>query len=159
MITLLVKTTSDSTRAACMDLTGDIAGAAVDPMSSNWESDTDALAPPTLEKVVTNVAIEEIATVLWEVFSTQPQCSETPELSGSADTPAMMELALLSGTWLRSRHWFQVPALTPGPAGDGPWLFAYASTVVPSVRPLPFVTLLPTSGPAWSQGWWCNIAS
>jgi len=117
-----VQTTSDSTRAARMDLTGDIAGAAVDPMSSDWESDTDALAPPTLEKVVTNVASEEIATVLWEVSLTQPQHSETPELSGSADTPAMVELALPLGTWLRPRHWFQVPALTPGTAGDGPWL-------------------------------------
>ena len=116
MIRLLVQTTSGSTRAR-MDLTGDIAGAAVNPMSSDWESDTDALAPPTLEKVVTNVAIEEIATVLWEVSSTQPQCSETPELSGSADAPAMVKLALLLGTWLRPRHWFQVPALTPGLAG------------------------------------------
>ena len=152
MITLLVQTASDSTRAACMDLTGDIAGTAVDPKSSDW-------ATPTLEKVVTNIAIEEIATVLWEVSSTQPQHSETPELSGSADAPVMVELALLSGTWLRPRHWFQVPALTPGLAGDGPWLFAYASMVVPSVRPLPPVTSLPTSGPEWSQGWWCNIAS
>jgi len=67
MIRLLVRTTLGSTRAR-MDLTGDIAGAAVDPMSSDWESDTDARAPPTLEKVV--AIVEEIATVLLEVSST-----------------------------------------------------------------------------------------
>jgi len=67
MIRLLVRTTLGSTRAR-MDLTGDIAGAAVNPMSSNWESDTDARAPPTLEKVV--AIVEEIATVLREVSST-----------------------------------------------------------------------------------------
>ena len=38
MIRLLVRTTSGSTRAR-MDLTGDIAGATVDPISSDWESD------------------------------------------------------------------------------------------------------------------------
>jgi len=57
MIRLLVQTTSGSTRAR-MDLTGDIAGAAVDPMFSDWESDTDVRDPPTLEKVVANVAVE-----------------------------------------------------------------------------------------------------
>jgi len=77
---------------------------------------------------VANVAVKEIATVLQEVSSTQPQCSETSELSGLANAPATVEQALLSGTWLPPRPWFQVPALTPGPAGDGPRLFAYASS-------------------------------
>jgi len=97
-----------------MDLTGNITGAAVDPMSSDWESDTDARAPSTLEKVVANVAVEEIATVLREVSLTQPQHSETPEFSGSADAPATVEQLLLLGTWFLPRPWFQVPALTRG---------------------------------------------
>ena len=78
--------------------------------------------PTYLEKVVANIAIEEIATVLREVSSTQPQHSETPELSASANAPA----------------------------GDGPLLLTYAGSVVPSVRPSPPVTSLPTSGLAWS---------
>ena len=129
------------------------------PCLATGSLDTDARASPTLEKVVANVAIEEITTVLWEVSSTQLQHSETPELSGSADAPATVELALLLGIWLLPRPWFQVPALTLGPAGDGPRLFAYAGSAVPSVRPSPPVTSLPTSELAWSQGRWRNIAS
>ena len=61
------------------------------PMSCDWESDTDVQAPPTLENVAADAAVE-ISALLHEVPSTQPQCLETPELSGSTGAPAPVEL-------------------------------------------------------------------
>jgi len=91
-----------------MDLTGNITDDAVDPVSSDWLPDMDVQAPPALEKMAANVAVE-ISVLLHEVPSTQPQCSETPELIGLTGAPVAAELVPPSGIWLLpSRHWPQV---------------------------------------------------
>jgi len=96
--------------------------------------------------VVANVAVEEIATVLRDIPLTQPQRSETPELSGSADAQART----VKHTGLG--HLAFTTALVPGPSIDPRSGRGWPSAVclcwlaVPSVRPSPLMTLLPTSG-------------
>jgi len=75
-----------------VDLADDIVDTSIDSTSCDWESDADVQAPPILEKVAADMAVEEISALLHKVPSTQPQHSETPEVSGSIGALAPVEL-------------------------------------------------------------------
>ena len=97
-----------------VDLSEDITDATVDPTSCHWESDTDVWAPPTLENVAADVDIEEISTLLCEVPSSQPQCLETPELSGSNRASAPAKLTPPFGSLASAVAVISDPGTSPG---------------------------------------------